>query len=89
METKGRRRPPKYPMPERIDASPEQIAEVVLLAKPKETWRYEEESGVRIRYASLASPSCGTMPAGDNCLYGFRIRPATVAHSERRICMAT
>ena len=38
-------RPPKYPMPERIDASPEEIAEVVLKAKPKETWRYEEEAG--------------------------------------------
>ncbi len=38
-------RPPKYAMPERIDASPEEIAEVVLKAKPKETWRYEEETG--------------------------------------------
>ena len=38
-------RPPKHPMPERIDASPEEIAEVVLKAKPKETWRYEEEAG--------------------------------------------
>ena len=32
-------------MPERIDASPEEIAEVVLKAMPKETWRYEEEAG--------------------------------------------
>ncbi len=38
-------RPVKYPMPERIDASPEEIAEVVLKAKPKETWRYEQEMG--------------------------------------------
>ena len=38
-------RPPKYPMPERIDADPETIAEVVLRAKPKETWRYEQEAG--------------------------------------------
>ena len=44
-EKKPRGRPPKYPMPARIDASPEEIAEVVLKAKPKETWRYEEESG--------------------------------------------
>ena len=42
---KRRGRPPKYDMPERIDASPEEIAEVVLQAKPKETWRYEEETG--------------------------------------------
>ena len=55
---KGRRRPPKYPMPERIDASPEQIAEVVLLAKPKETWRYEEESG-RTRRGREESASGG------------------------------
>ena len=32
---KRRGRPPKYDMPERIDASPEEIAEVVLQAKPK------------------------------------------------------
>ena len=44
-QKKPRGRPPKYPMPERIDASPEEIAEVVLRAKPKETWRYEEETG--------------------------------------------
>ena len=31
------------PRPERIDASPEEIAEVVLRAKPKQTWRFEEE----------------------------------------------
>ena len=42
---KLRGRPPKYPMPERIDASPEEIAKVVLRAKPKEAWRYEQESG--------------------------------------------
>ena len=42
---KPRGRPPKYPMPERIDASPEEIAEVVLRAKPKQDWRYEEETG--------------------------------------------
>ena len=42
---KQRGRPPKYEMPERIDASPEEIAEMVLGAKPKETWRYEQKSG--------------------------------------------
>ena len=42
---KPKGRPPKYTMPERIDASPEEIAEVVLRAKPKKIWRYEQESG--------------------------------------------
>ena len=42
---KPKGRPVKYTMPERIDASPEEIAEVVLKAKPKETWRYEQEAG--------------------------------------------
>ena len=36
-------RPPKHIMPERIDASPERIAEVVLQAKPKKDWEYEKE----------------------------------------------
>ena len=40
-----RGRPVLFPMPERIDAPPEEIAEVVLGAKPKATWRYEEETG--------------------------------------------
>ena len=44
-EKKRRGRPVKYAMPERIDASPELIAEVVLRAKPKKVWRYEQESG--------------------------------------------
>ena len=51
---KPKGRPLKYPMPERIDASPEEIAEVVLRAKPKETWRYEEETG---RAKRLAKPA--------------------------------
>ena len=46
---KPRGRPLKYPMPERIDATPERIAEVVLAAKPKEVWRYEQETGRRKR----------------------------------------
>ena len=41
---KERGRPPtKYPMPDKIDADPETIAEVVLKAKPKEVWQYEQE----------------------------------------------
>jgi hypothetical protein len=31
-------------MPEPIDASPEEIADVVLRAKPKKVWRFEEEA---------------------------------------------
>ena len=42
---KPRGRPPKYTMPERIDASPETIAEVVLRAKSKDVWRYEQRVG--------------------------------------------
>ena len=44
---KERGRPSKYPHPERIDASPETIAEVVLKAKPKDIWRYEQEATQR------------------------------------------
>ncbi len=40
---KQRGRPVKYPRPERIDASPEEIAEVVLRAKPKKVWRFETD----------------------------------------------
>ncbi len=43
--TRPRGRPVQYELPERIDAAPEEIAEVVLGAKPKSTWRYEEKSG--------------------------------------------
>lgn len=43
MATKRKRgRPPETKMPERIDAPAEKIAEVVLQAKPKETWKYLE-----------------------------------------------
>lgn len=34
---------PEKPYPERIDASPEEIARVVLKAKPKKKWRYMKE----------------------------------------------
>ena len=42
---KPKGRPVKYPLPEPIDASPEEVARVVLQAKPKESWRFEEEAG--------------------------------------------
>lgn len=40
-----RGRPVEYPMPERIDAPAETIADVVIRAKPKKDWRYEKETG--------------------------------------------
>ena len=41
---KRRGRPPKLVMPKPIDGvTPEQVADVVMKAKPKEVWRYEEE----------------------------------------------
>ena len=43
-QRKLRGRPAKLVMPERIDGvTPEEVADVVLKAKPKEVWRYEEE----------------------------------------------
>ena len=42
---KPKGRPLKYAMPDRIDASPERIAEVVLGAKPKKQWDYESATG--------------------------------------------
>ena len=36
-------RPPKYTMPEKIKASPEEIADVVLRAKLKKDWDYEKK----------------------------------------------
>ena len=42
---KPRGRPPKYPMPEPLETDMDTLAEVVLKAKPKEVWRYEQESG--------------------------------------------
>ena len=46
---RGRGRPSELTMPEPIDASPEQIAEVVLRAKPKDDWRYLTEHEGRQR----------------------------------------
>ena len=37
-------RPITLEIPERIDASPERIAEVVLQAKPKKDWRYLKDA---------------------------------------------
>ena len=44
-QKKPRGRPLKYPMPETLDVDMDTLAEVVLKAKPKEVWRYEEEAG--------------------------------------------
>ena len=44
-QKKPRGRPPKYPMPETLDVDMDTLAEVVLKAKPKEVWRYEQETG--------------------------------------------
>ena len=40
-------RPPKYQMLEPLDVDMNTLAEMVLKAKPKEVWRYEQESGRR------------------------------------------
>ena len=42
---RGRGRPSELTMPEPIDASPEQIARVVLSVKPPEKWRYLQKKG--------------------------------------------
>ena len=41
---RGPGRPPEYKMPPRIDAHPDEIARVVLQAKPKKQWRYMDEA---------------------------------------------
>ena len=43
-QPKPRGRPVKYPLPEPIDATPEEIAQVVLKAPPKKVWRFEQEA---------------------------------------------
>ena len=41
---KRRGRKPKLVMPPKLDGvTPEQVADVVLRAKPKQVWRYEQE----------------------------------------------
>ncbi len=42
-EKRGRGRPPTYTMPDRIDASPEEIAKAVLSIPKKDRWRYMEQ----------------------------------------------
>ena len=46
---KPRGRPVKYPMPERIDATPEEIASTVLQMPEKKDWRYIKKYGGRSR----------------------------------------
>ena len=47
-DKKGKRgRPVKYPMPERIDATPEEIASTVLQMPEKQDWRYIKKYGKR------------------------------------------
>ena len=41
---KPRGRPVKHPRPQMIDASPEEISEAVLRAKPRKMWRFEQEA---------------------------------------------
>lgn len=41
---RGPGRPPEYTMPARIDATPEEIARVVLQAKRKKRWKYMQET---------------------------------------------
>ena len=43
---KQRGRPVKYQLPEPIDMTPEELAQIVLKAKPKEMWRFEKEAGL-------------------------------------------
>ena len=45
-QKKPRGRPVKYELPEPINASPEDVARIVLQAKPKKAWRFEEEAGL-------------------------------------------
>ena len=44
---RGPGRPPEYTMPPRIDAPPDEIARVVLQAKPKKRWRYMEPENTK------------------------------------------
>ena len=43
-EKRAQGRPPLYPLPEPIDVSSEEIAQVVLPAKLKKDWRFEQEA---------------------------------------------
>ena len=59
-EKKPRGRPPKYPMPEPLNVDMDTLAEVVLKAKPKEVWRYEQETGRK------PSKGSGTVTEGED-----------------------
>ena len=59
---KPRGRPVEYSRPERINASPEEIAEVVLGAKPKKMWRFEQERGSR---KVIEEPTLSLSPSED------------------------
>jgi hypothetical protein len=43
---KQRGRPVKYQLPEPLDMTPEKLAQTVLKAPPKASWRFEEEAGL-------------------------------------------
>ena len=43
-EKKKRGRPPVHKLPEPIDATPEEVADVVMRAPPKTKWRYLDKS---------------------------------------------
>lgn len=43
---KQRGRPVKYQLPDPVDMTPEELAQVVLQAPPKDKWRFEEEAGL-------------------------------------------
>ena len=47
-------RPMTHEYPDRIDASPEEIADVVMRAMPKKTWRFERETGRSRRRGSTS-----------------------------------
>ena len=53
-----RKREPGRPMtheyPEKIDANPEEIADVVMRAKSKKVWRFEQETGRSRRRGSTS-----------------------------------
>ena len=55
------RRLPRLKFPERIDASPEEIARVVLNVKPPKRWKYMEKRAEQVahRKAELATSKQG------------------------------
>ncbi len=43
---KNRGRPVTYQLPEPLDMTPEELARITLRAKPKTSWRFEEETAL-------------------------------------------